>query len=142
MHWIEKSIQRKDTKISVCYASRPSHLSVEVGRLDSGNLFFGTSLFSGWDEEEILGLPPAGGVQPSAAVQKPPDTAITVRSAVNTRRDSVRFSTEESGKTGTLRFVFDNLEPCTMKLKFKAPYAFSLILSQIASATNTALANR
>eukprot|EP01127_Copromyxa_protea_P005571 TRINITY_DN15472_c0_g1_i1.p1 TRINITY_DN15472_c0_g1~~TRINITY_DN15472_c0_g1_i1.p1 ORF type:complete len:331 (-),score=61.24 TRINITY_DN15472_c0_g1_i1:190-1182(-) len=92
---------------------------VEAGRLDNGNLFFGTSLFAGWDEDEVLGLPPSPG--PLKTPTSPGDEALSVRSCVNFRKESVKFLPSEDGKTGVFHFLFDTMEPCTVQLKFKSP---------------------
>lgn len=95
---------------------------VEIGRLNGNNLFFGTSLFSSLDEEEMLGLPLAASptLVPTA---KPPDNATTVKSCVNVRKETLNFSTGDNGD-GVLKFVFDTVTPCSLKLKWKEQYVF------------------
>lgn len=69
------------------------------------------------DEEEVFGLPPAT-VSALPSVVKPPENAVTVKSCVNLRKETVNFLSE----SGLLQFSFDSLEPCLVKLKWNAPF--------------------
>lgn len=67
---------------------------------------------------------PAATTTTVEAVSKPPESAISVRSSVNLRKESVKLTQDTNGQR-RIAFSFDSLEPCRLKLKFKAPYVFS-----------------
>lgn len=71
---------------------------------------------------------PAATTTTVEAVSKPPESAISVRSSVNLRKESVKLTQDTNGQR-RISFSFDSLEPCRLKLKFKAPYVFSKVHS-------------
>jgi len=81
-------------------------------------MFYGASIFSGFDEEEIFGFSPLS--VPPTQIRFQPESVLNVKSSVCVRRDSLAVVPSVDEGTVCFRFVFDAAEACLVTVKVSA----------------------